>query len=103
MGEVKRMVLLPGLPHGTASAVLRASGEAFRASGGQVLISYHDRTRHTGCIYKKAGFKRDGVTTPPSANAKGWATRAGSATAPASQHTPKRRWRLDLATCAVAR
>ena len=98
MGEVKRMVLLPGLPHGTASAVLRASGEAFKANGGRVLISYHDRTRHTGCIYRKAGFRRDGIVKPRTSS--GWASRAGRK-AVASQGTPKRRWRLDLGTAAA--
>lgn len=96
VGEVTRMVLVPGLPHGTASAVLRRAAELARARGMQSLIAYHDRTRHTGCIYKKAGFRRDGGTRAT----KGlWGSRPGrksKAYAPAA----KRRWRLDLARSA---
>lgn len=95
VGEITRMVLLPGLPHGTASAVLRHAGEVGRLRGMTSLIAYHDRTRHTGCIYRKAGFRKDGSTTPSAGLA--WGSRSGrvSADLPA---TSKRRWRLDLAT-----
>jgi len=93
VGEVTRLYLEPGLPYGTASAVLRAAGQIGRERGMQRLISYHDRTRHTGCIYKKAGFKRDGVV----ANAgKGWASRNRSQSAIQAAVTPKRRWKLEL-------
>lgn len=92
LGEVTRMVLAPGLPHGTASAVLRFAAQLGRARGVASLIAYHDRTRHTGCIYRKAGFRKDGTTLPkPGA----WASRPGRKSgdyAPAA----KRRWRLDL-------
>jgi len=59
----------------------------------ECLIAYHDRTRHTGCIYKKAGFRKDGTSLYT--GQLGWGSREGrqSATNPA---TPKRRWRLDL-------
>ena len=92
VGEVVRMWLAPGLPHGTASALLRESADIARARGMTSLIAYHDRTRHTGCIYRKAGFRRDGVTHPP---ANGWATRGGRASS-GYETTPKRRWRLTL-------
>jgi len=94
IGEITRLWLMPELPHGTASAVLRTAASVAKGRGMRALISYHDRTRHTGCIYRKAGFRRDGVVKP---NATGWASRdrANSATAGA---TPKRRWRLNLET-----
>lgn len=97
MVEIKRMVLVPGLPHGTASAVLRASAIVARAHGARIMISYHDRTRHTGCIYRKAGFRKDGKTVVREGQ-KGWSTRVGSAVSGAMGHgdTPKQRWRLDL-------
>jgi hypothetical protein len=92
VGEVTRMVLADGLPHGTASAVLRFAGDAARRRGMVALISYHDRTRHTGCIYRKAGFRKDGKTAPPWG--AGWGSRAGRGTE--AQVAPKQRWRLLL-------
>ncbi len=92
VGEVTRLWLAPGLPHGTASAVLRHAADVARRAGMVALISYHDRTRHTGCIYRKAGFRRDGVTRP---RGKGWASRKRPASADVGA-TSKRRWRLDL-------
>ena len=92
VGEVTRMFLEPGLPHGTASAVLRAAAAEGRARGMASLIAYHDRTRHTGCIYRKAGFAKDGVTSPP---AVGWGNRPGRRSASAGA-TSKRRWVLPL-------
>ncbi len=92
MGEVTRLWLEPGLPHGTASAVLRYAAELGRARGLSCLISYHDRTRHSGCIYRKAGFKKWGTVSP---RVTGWASRAARASAD-YERTPKRRWRLEL-------
>jgi antitoxin (DNA-binding transcriptional repressor) of toxin-antitoxin stability system len=99
VGEITRFVLAPGLPHGTASAVLRRAKEVATARGLESLIAYHDRTRHTGCIYKKAGFRRDGVSMP---NATGWGTRnrPKSGALPA---TPKRRWRLSCSAAVIAK
>ena len=96
--EVTRLWLSPGLPHGTASAVLRHAFEAARARGIEVVISYHDRTRHTGCIYRKAGMRRWGTMTPSGA---GWASRNRPASG-AYKATPKRRWRIDLAEAVIA-
>nr|AKH47311.1 hypothetical protein [uncultured marine virus] len=93
MGEVTRLWLEPGLPYGTASAVLRYAAELGRARGLSCLISYHDRTRHTGCIYRKAGFKKWGTTAAKAGAA--WGSRSGRAAA-TYKATPKRRWRLDL-------
>lgn len=93
VGEVTRMVLLDGLPYGTASAVLRKAAEYAQAMGMAKLIAYHDRTRHTGCIYRKAGFKKDGKTAPASGD--GWGSRGGRKSAQ-YEATPKRRWALDL-------
>lgn len=69
-GEISRLWLKPGLPHGTASACIRFAIDACRERGMVRLISYHDRTRHTGCIYKKAGMRK---VTDPTAN--GWSNR----------------------------
>lgn len=93
IGEITRLFLTSGLPYGTASAVLRKAADVAKLRGMIALISYHDRTRHTGCIYRKAGFRRDGVTTP---RQLGWASRAKRASGTAGQ-TSKRRWRLELA------
>lgn len=90
VGEVTRMVLLPGLPHGTASEVLRRAGREAASRGMASLIAYHDRTRHTGCIYRKSGFRKDGVTNPP---VNGWATRDREKSGTLGAE-PKRRWRL---------
>ena len=95
IGEITRMILLPGLPYGTASVVLRAAAAHGQRRGMLSLIAYHDRTRHKGCIYRKAGFRKDGTTTP-SPNSIGWASRPRPNSAHAGD-TPKRRWRLDLA------
>ena len=91
-GEIIRMWLAPGLPFGTASAVLRYAAAIALKRGMKSLIAYHDRTRHTGCIYRKAGFKKDGTTAPP---AGGWGSRGGRISAD-YETTPKRRWRLVL-------
>lgn len=92
-GEVTRFVLRDGLPHGTASEVLRVAITTARIRRlPRTIIAYHDRTRHTGCIYKKAGFRKDGTTQP---SGKGWGTRDGRTSAE-YENTPKRRWRIDL-------
>lgn len=91
VGEITRLVCVDA-PYGTASALLRAAADEGRRRGMVALISYHDRTRHTGCVYRKAGFRKDGVVRPkPGA----WGSRAGRASA-GYEATPKRRWRLDL-------
>ena len=92
VGEVTRLWLRTGLPHGTASALLRAAADVGRSRGLRALISYHDRTRHSGCIYRKAGFKKDGGHL---ARASGWGSRDRPKSADVGS-TPKRRWRLDL-------
>lgn len=93
-GEVVRFALVNGLPHGTASAVLHRAWEIARArQRPQTIIAYHDRSRHTGCIYRKAGMRKAGR-----ANAKGhssWGSRDGRKSADYLA-TPKRRWRIDL-------
>ena len=92
-GEVTRLWLDPRCPYGTASLVLRHAIQTARARGLEVLISYHDRTRHSGCIYRKAGMRRWGTSTP---SGVGWASRAGRASG-SLKATAKRRWRIDLA------
>lgn len=63
-----------------------------RARGVRRVIAYHDRSRHTGSIYRKAGFRRDGVTAPkPGA----WASRPGRLSG-GYEATPKRRWAFDI-------
>lgn len=96
VGEVTRMVLVPGLPHGAASAVLRFAAALAKARGMTRLIAYHDRTRHTGCIYRKAGFKRDGGTP---AKPAAWASRGGRVSG-TYEPTAKRRWSLALSEAA---
>lgn len=95
MGEVTRMFLAPGLPYGMASRVLAAAAE-LRRRGARWLIAYHDRKRHSGCIYRKAGFRRWPVKGTHTSSA-GWGSREGRVSA-SYEATPKRRWRLDLAT-----
>jgi len=92
LGEITRMWLAPSLPHGTASRVLRYAAKLAGARGFDALIAYHDRTRHSGCIYRKAGFRKDGVTNPPEG---GWGSRPGRRSGE-YETTPKRRWRLTL-------
>ena len=96
MGEVTRMFLVPGLAHGTASRVLWVAAVELRRRGGLSLIAYHDRTRHTGCIYRKAGFRRWPVNGKHTST-KGWGSRDGRVSADLPP-TNKRRWRLDLAS-----
>jgi len=91
-GEVTRLVLSPGLPYGTASAVLRRAAEVAKARGMASLIAYHDRPRHTGCVYRKAGFRKDGASK---ARSSGWESRGGRPSAD-QPGTPKRRWVLGL-------
>lgn len=91
VGEVTRLVCV-GAPHGTASALLRAAADEGRRRGMIALISYHDRTRHTGCVYRKSGFRKDGVTAPKPA---AWGSRPNRTSADYAP-TSKRRWRLEL-------
>ena len=97
MGEVTRLWLDVRCPYATASRVLRTAAVIAGQRGMASLISYHDRTRHSGCIYRKAGFRKWGVTRPPSGS--GWASRDRSSATIREQSTPKRRWLLDLSTC----
>lgn len=77
------------------------AAEVARARGLSRLIAYHDRTRHTGCIYRKAGFRKDGRTAPKRDGATGWGSRSGrNESAVAASFTPKRRWSLDLSEAA---
>jgi hypothetical protein len=101
IGEVTRLHLAPGLPHGTASRVLRRAAEVAAARGMDALIAYHDRTRHTGCVYRKAGFRRDGTTRRGSRSGS-WGTRERHESAVAASAAPKRRWRLEISRGAVA-
>ena len=90
VGEITRMYLEPGLPHGTASAVLRFAFGAATGRGIGQIIAYHDRARHSGCIYRKAGMHKAGRVT---ARPIGWASRDGrKATASSS----KRRWSISI-------
>ena len=92
-GEVTRLWLAPSCPHGTASAVLRRAFEHAAARGIETVIAYHDRTRHTGCVYRKAGMRKDIASNH---SGTGWASRPGR-TSGDLPNTPKRRWRIDLA------
>lgn len=91
VGEVTRLVCVHA-PYGTASALLRAAADEGRRRGMVALIAYHDRTRHTGCVYRKAGFRKDGVVRP---KPHAWGSRSGRRSAQLAG-TTKRRWRLDL-------
>ena len=93
VGEVTRLWLAPSLPYGSASRVLLHAADVARSRGMVALISYHDRSRHTGCIYRKAGFRKDWTTTP---SGNGWGSRKRSESAVKAGTTSKRRWRLNL-------
>ena len=58
------------------------------------LISYHRRDKHSGCIYRKAGFKKWGIVKPP--QGAGWGSRERAESTTREQAHSKRRWRLDL-------
>lgn len=100
-GELLRFVIDPGLPRCTASHLLRVAVEAFaawrspRGVTPRSLITYHDRSRHSGCIYRKAAFRRDGVSRAGTRRGS-WGTRPDRDDAVAAQVTSKRRWRIDL-------
>lgn len=95
VAELTRFVLVPDLPHETASHVLRVAVETwFGRPTAQSVITYHDRTRHTGCIYKKAGFKKDGYTRKATRRGT-WNSRPGREQATSSEVPNKRRWKID--------
>lgn len=93
VGEITRMHLQAGLPHGLASEVLREAADEGERRGMDSLIAYHDRTRHSGCIYRKAGFRRDGGHI---ARVGGWGNRPNREQSAVAGETPKRRWRKAL-------
>lgn len=96
VGEVTRFVLAADLPRGVASLLLRSSAARYaRRPFTNSLISYHDRSRHSGCIYRKAGFRKDGVTRAGTRRGT-WKSRPGREQAASSEVPSKRRWRLDL-------
>ncbi len=103
VGELVRFVLVSGLPKHTASHVLRVTSSVFFGRGrGAKIIRYHDRARHTGCIYKKAGWKHDrgpdGTSvTRPGTRRGTWSSRAGREQAASSEATSKRRWSITKA------
>jgi hypothetical protein len=92
VGEITRLYLRPGLPHGTASEVLRYAASVARQRGMGSLISYHDRSRHSGCIYRKAGFRKWGTVRERPGE---WGSRPGR-TSSDTPPGPKRRWLLEL-------
>lgn len=93
--ELTRFVLDPALPRETASHVIRVAVELwFARPRAATLISYHDRARHSGCIYRKAGMRKDGTTKAGAARGT-WATRGGREQAISSEESSKRRWRID--------
>ena len=94
MGEVTRLWLDPRCPYATASRVLKVAAEIGQARGMDALISYHRRDRHSGCIYRKTGFRKWGVVKPPVG--AGWGSRDRSSATIREQRHGKRRWRLDL-------
>jgi GNAT superfamily N-acetyltransferase len=93
-GEITRLHLAEGLPHGLASQVLGEAVDEARRRGMSSLIAYHDRTRHSGCVYRKAGFRKDGSTRARTSG--GWSSRPCRERSAAAGLTPKRRWRLDV-------
>lgn len=101
VGELLRFVLEPGLPRWTASYVLRVAVETFarwvspRRRMADAMITYHDRSRHSGCIYRKAGFRKNG-TTRAGTRRGSWGTRPDREQAVSSEEPNKRRWRIDL-------
>ena len=98
VGQILRMWLAPGLPHGTASEALRFTIWSAAARGIRRLITYHDRSVHTGCCYRKAGFRRAGVTRP---SPTGWASRSGRRSHDAGS-TSKRCWVYEIAPAGAA-
>jgi hypothetical protein len=97
MAELTRFVLVKGLAEQTASRVLRVAAELWSGRPlSQAIISYHDRSRHSGCIYKKAGFRKNGVTRAGTRRGS-WSSRPGREQGASSEEPSKRRWRLDCA------
>lgn len=100
--ELTRFVLAPSLAKGTASRVLMVAAEVWaRRPDADRMITYHDRTRHSGCIYKKAGFVKDGFTRKGTRRGS-WGTRPGREQGVSSETNNKRRWRLLAADVRAA-
>lgn len=97
--ELTRVALVPELPHQTASHVLRVMAEVWfdweKRPHATTILSYHDRTRHSGCIYKKAGFRKYGTTRKDGRRGT-WASRPGREQSAEAEVANKRRWRLDV-------
>jgi hypothetical protein len=93
--ELTRFVLAKELPTHAASNMLRVVIDRwFARPTAETLISYHDRSRHSGCIYKKAGMRKDGVTRPGTRRGS-WGSRPGREQGVSSEEPSKRRWRID--------
>lgn len=92
IGEITRLVLDDGFPHGTASGLVRYALDIARRRGFKRVDALQDRTRHTGCVYRKAGMR---VREKPRARAR-WAGRVRCDSATAAALTPKKRWSISL-------
>lgn len=100
--ELTRFVLAKDLPRETASHFLRVAVELWCGrQRSEAMISYHDRSRHSGCIYKKSGFRRNGVTRPGTRRGT-WGSRPGREQGASSEAASKRRWKIDCADVRIA-
>lgn len=93
VAEITRLVIDDGFPKGTASALVRSSFDYAKLAGIKRVDAIHDRTRHTGCVYKKAGMRP--IADIP-ARVHGWESRDRSASAVEAGKNPKRRWSISL-------
>lgn len=102
--ELRRMAVSPDAPHCTASRMLGEMARWFKAQtpDRQRLISYQDKSVHTGTIYRAAGWVsvhtsqpriRDRSTRRPSGRMYRWNTNGIEPDAAA-----KVRWEKSLAT-----
>ena len=90
MAEITRLVLDDGFPRGTASALIRFALATAKKRGIRRVDALHDRSRHSGCAYRKAGMRK--LSKTKARTTGGWESRDRSQSAIEAGHRKKQRW-----------
>lgn len=100
MAEITRLVLDDGFPKGTASNLIRFALETAPKRGIRRVDALHDRSRHSGCVYRKAGMRK--LSKTKSRTTGGWESRNRSQSAIEAGHRKKQRWTWEASWAEAA-
>ncbi len=92
VAEITRLVIDDGFPKGTASALVRFALASAWLAGITRVDALHDRGRHSGCVYRKAGMRK---VAQIAMRTSGWESRPRSASAIEHGRSAKTRWSIS--------